>query len=97
MNIGTIVAEGTMKAATEILCARGLSTKDIDVDRLVLALRREAKIAVKAVVADAKDALDTVGAAWAHELINAECVDAARRATSEVIVARHVGHTVSYA
>jgi len=84
-NLGSVVAEGTMQAAADMLHKRGLRVADIDVDALVVSLRTEAKAALGRILDDGKALLDAGRGAWVDTLVKTECLDAARRAVAAVL------------
>lgn len=84
-NLGSVIAEGVMRAAAEILRERGMSTSDVDVVKMCEALRREAKAALPRIIEQGKDLLGTGGSGWLEKMVAVECVEAARIAVDEVI------------
>ncbi len=81
MNLGTIIANGTMAAAVAHM-APG-ERAQINVDDLVVALRRQAKRAIADVLADAPALID--GGEFAQrQLLNVHCNAAALRALAAI-------------
>lgn len=83
-NLGTVMAEGAMKASVEILRAQNRDLASVDVDALVLALKREVKAALTTVLDDGKVLMDAGRSGWLDALVKAEIVGAAQRAVATV-------------
>jgi hypothetical protein len=82
MDLIDVMIEGTMRAAAEQLRPRG-GSKAVDIDKLVLALRRECKVAIEEVMSQAKDLL-SVSPGWQKQAVNLACNNAARRAIASL-------------
>ena len=78
-NLGSLVADTTMKAAVDMIHARGMKVDDLDTEALVVNLRTEAKVALGNILDDGKVLLDSGRAGWLDALVKAECMDAAER------------------
>ena len=83
-NFGTVVANGCMVAAVELLRAQGRDMKSVDLDALVIALKSEAKVALTTILDDGKVLLDAHRSAWLETLVRTECVEAAKRAVASL-------------
>lgn len=85
MNLGTLIAEGTMRAVVEVLHRRGMTSKDVDTAKLTDAIKIEAKLALGRVIDAGEDMLEAnVGEGWLCTMVNTECV-AAGLAAVEVV------------
>lgn len=85
-NLGTVLAEATMRASVEILRTRGLATSDLDIDALCVHLRRETKNAITKILAEGEEMIDAnVGEAWLKKRVSVECCLAASRAIDALL------------
>ena len=78
---GEAVAKAVMDAAAVIVCEKAV---DIDVDALVVALRREGVAAANAILADGRDLVNAGCVPWLSSLFRSECTAAAQRAVDSV-------------
>jgi hypothetical protein len=85
MNLGTAIADATMRAAAETIRATGRDPMSVDVDALMVACRREAKAALRTVLDDGKALLDGGRSSWLSTLMATECSAAGRRAAQDVL------------
>jgi hypothetical protein len=83
-NLGSVVADATMRAAVDMIHAQGNGLEDINSEALVVALRREAKAALSTIIDEGKALLDSGFGGWTETLIRTECVAAAQRAVSSI-------------
>lgn len=83
-NLGTVIAEAVMVAAVEIARAQGVVIDDSNMDRLIVAMRREAKVAVNSMLDQGKGLIDGGMSGWLNELLKVECASAARRAVDDI-------------
>jgi hypothetical protein len=83
-DLGSVIADATMRAAANILERRG-ALKTVDVDALCVALRKYTLAALDRVLDQGKALLDGGQAGWIEQLVRVECVDAARLAVEEVL------------
>lgn len=83
-NLGSVVADATMRAAVEILHQRKIDLMGPggDVEGLCAIMREEAKRALNEILEQGKEMAKTplIHTGWANELVKTECVAAARRA-----------------
>lgn len=77
-GFGTVIGDLTLRSFVEI--SRG---KDYNRDAAIAELRKEAKVALKAVV-DQAEGMRMVPKAWAEKAIQMECYEAAQRAWQTV-------------
>ncbi len=85
--LGTVIAEETMKAAADLLgpATSARVSKDADLlDRLVQALRTEAKLASRRILDDGKVLVDAGRGGWLSSLLRTECREAAKAAVASV-------------
>lgn len=83
-DLATVMVNGAMRAAVEILRAQGRDLASIDIDALVDALKREVKVALAAVLDDGRALIDAGRSAWLETLVKTETVAAAQRAVAAV-------------
>ena len=79
MNLGSLVAEGTMRAAAELV-----REKEIDLEELCVSLRFHAKKALDRILDQGKTLLDSGNPGWLESMVKVECIEAARAAIAEV-------------
>ena len=84
-NLGTVIADTTLKAAAETIRATGRDPMGVDVDALMVACRREAKVALNAIMSDGKALIDGGRASWLNTLLITECTAAGQRAAADVL------------
>jgi len=84
-NLGTVIANATMLAASEILKSKGRSADDVAMDKLIDELRTQAKAAASRILDQGKVLLDSGRTGWLDTLLKVECAEAARKAVEVVL------------
>lgn len=81
MDLATVISKGTMKAVAEIAAAKGIS-KNVaaNVDQVLAAVKVAILDGFDQAAADAKEALEAVGEAWARQSLNLSCNEFAIKA-----------------
>lgn len=79
-RLGTDLANRTMTYAAAMLRKKGLGSKDVDLDALVIALRREIKNRIDEIFEESEKLSKGGMGGWVAELVNAHCMDAATEA-----------------
>jgi hypothetical protein len=82
-NLGTLIAETAMKAAADLLIQQGRA-KSVDVDALIVALRRESRGAIDRILDQGKTLIDSGNPGWLDAMVRAECFEAAKAAVASL-------------